>query len=77
MTNKDYEFFQKNREKIIAGHENSYVVIKEAAVQGYYPTENEAFVAMKGSVLGTFIIQKCLPQKDDVIEFYSRRVVFA
>jgi len=75
--NKNYDFFMKNRAMIIAGHENSYVVIKDEAVQGYFATDIEAIEAMKGSNLGTFIVQKCVNEEKGTVEFYSRRIVFA
>ena len=75
--NKDYEYFMKNREAIISGHENSYVVIKDLTVLGYFDSETSALVAMKEHPLGSFIVQKCITEKNDIIEFYSMGIVFA
>ena len=75
--NKNYYFFMKNRAKIIAGHENSYVVIEDEVVIEYFSTEMDALLAMKEHVLGHFIVQKCVKEQNDIVEFYTRRVVFA
>jgi hypothetical protein len=75
--NKDYDFFMENRAKIIAGHEDSYVVIKDLTILGYYDSEATALVAMQDHKLGSFIIQKCISEKNDIIEFYSMGIVFA
>lgn len=73
----NYEFFLNNQANIIAGHENLYVVIKDQSVVGYFLSELDALSAMKGNQLGTFIIQKCVNEKNGIVEFYSRRVIFA
>ena len=69
----DYEWFQSNRNDIIAGHRNESVVIRNKAVLGYYTNDGEALEAMKDETPGTYIIQRCIPAEDDVMYYYTGR----
>ncbi|MGP1440687.1 MAG: hypothetical protein ACTTJ3_08120 [Treponema sp.] len=78
MIRDDFNYFKANRDSIISGHLNEYVVIKNCKVLGYFPTEDSAIDEMKRTKneLGSFILQKCVSAKDDKVVFYTRRVAF-
>lgn len=73
---EDFEWFDKNREKIIEGHLNESVVIKDKKVLSYYPDDSSALNAMRGQEKGSFIIQRCIPVADDVQYYYTGRYSF-
>lgn len=78
MVQENFNFFKKNRDKIIKNHIDEYVVIKNEEVQGYFKSENDAMIAMKnkGFELGSYIIQKCVSAKDGLVVYYTQRVAF-
>lgn len=78
MVQENFNFFKKNRDKIIENHLGEFVVIKNKEVQDYFKSENEAMIAMKnkGFEPGTYIIQKCVSAKDAMIMYYTQRVAF-
>lgn len=77
MLNEDFSFFNTSRDEIIKNHINEFVVIKDKKVVGYFPDEHSALVSMKGNPLGSFLVQRCVSEKDGIIEYYTGRVVFA
>lgn len=78
MIQEDFNFFKKNRDKIIKGHVGEFVVIKDGKVQNYFKSENDAMTDMKnkGFKLGTYIIQKCISAEEGRVVYYTRRVAF-
>jgi len=77
MVSDDFTFYDKNQEKIVSGHINEFVVIKDCKVCGYYKSEIEAFKSMVGNELGTFIIKYCQKPGTDVVEYFNNAVAFA
>ena len=77
MIEIDFQYYTTHQEEIIKGHIGEFVVVKDATVQGYYKDEAQAFKAMRGSELGTFIVKKCQKPGDDVVTYYNNRVAFA
>lgn len=77
MVEKDYTFFKSHLNEFLKAHEGEFVVIKDEKALGFYPSQLEAFTAMKGSKLGSFLVQQIVPSEQSVIEFHTRRVQFA
>ena len=77
MIQDNFAYYTTNQEEIVKDHLGEFVVIKDSAVQGYYGYEANAFEAMKGNQLGTFIVKKCQSPGTDVITYYNNRVAFA
>jgi hypothetical protein len=77
MIQDDFEYYASHQDEIVNDHLGEFVVIKDAAVKGYYSDEATAFEAMKENELGTFIVKKCQPLGTDVITYYNNRVAFA
>lgn len=76
---KLYEWFNTNRANIIAEHINDYVLLSNNTAVGYYKTMEDALsdANKRGIALGTFLVQKCIPEQEDIVTFYSQRVAFA
>ena len=67
-------YFQKNRNKIIKGHIDEYVVIYQKEVKGYFTDEESALLYCSENKykLGEFMVKQCLEQDDETQRFYSR-----
>ncbi|MBI4088662.1 hypothetical protein HY415_01050 [Candidatus Kaiserbacteria bacterium] len=75
---KEFEFFKRNQDKLVAEHEGKYVVINSESVVGVYDSELEAYhEAQKGHTLGTFIIQHCVPGTEEYTKTFHSRVTFS
>ena len=70
-------FYWAHQDKIVDGHIDEYVVIKDKQVCGYYKTEEEAFESMAAEKLETFIVQKCKLPGTDIENYYNSAVAFA
>jgi hypothetical protein len=70
-------YYRARQAEIVSGHLNEFVVIKGQQVLGYYGTENQAFDAMTGDELGTFIVQWCQEPGTDIANYYNNAVAFA
>ncbi|MCL2193974.1 MAG: hypothetical protein FWB78_11355 [Treponema sp.] len=77
MLRDDFDYYTANQAEIVEGRLGEYVVIKDSSVVGYYSDEADAFGAMKGHELGTFIVKKCQAPGTDVITYYNNQVAFA
>lgn len=77
MLNKEYKYYQKHQETFLKQYKGKVLVIKEENIVGIFDDEVTAY---KDSVakykLGTFLIQKCVPEKETIQTFHSR-VIFA
>ena len=75
---KEFEFFKKNQDKLVAEHDGKFVVISGEEVVGVYDSELEAYHdAQKEHVLGTFIIQHCIPGTEGYTKTFHSRVAFS
>lgn len=75
---KEFEFFKKNQDKLVAEHSGKFVVISGETVVGAYDSELEAYHgAQKERALGTFIIQHCVPGTEEYTKTFHSRVAFS
>lgn len=74
MLEKEYKYFQSKREQLVKEYRDKYVVIMGEDIKGYFDTEDEAIDAFPDDELGTFLVQKCIPQAEDTAIFRSRAV---
>ena len=72
----DYNWFKDNRSKIIEKHIGESVVIQNRNIVGYYPNDQLALESMAGKKLGTFIIQRCFPEEQNDMFYYTGRYSF-
>ncbi len=72
MLEKEYEFYKKNRSKLVDAYKNKYVVIKDNDVIGVYDSKEEAAKnTIVNNTLGTFLI-KLIEKEDTNIRFYNK-----
>jgi hypothetical protein len=78
MLEKEFKYYTDHQKDLVAKYEGKYIVIKGEQVLGAYDSEMEAYNAsVKTSELGTFLIQQCLPGKENYTQTFSARVIFA
>jgi hypothetical protein len=74
---REFEYFLKNQERLLAEYNGKFVVIKDQSVVGSYDDELAAVnEARKQFELGTFLVQKVEPGDKAYTQTYHSRVVF-
>ena len=77
MLEREYAFFKSIRDQLVKEHLGQSVVIKDESILGFYASDVEAIrETQKTYPMGTFIVQKCVPEDQEMQKFYSR-VTFA
>ena len=77
MIQNEFTFYKANQDKIVQGHIDEFVVIKNQQILGYYKFEEDAFNSMVDEELGTFMVKRCQKPGTDVIEYFNNAVAFA
>lgn len=73
MLEKEYAFFEKNRENFVKQHKDEYVLIKDEEIIGFFKDRQKALEeASKKYKLGTFLIHQCVGKNDEIHRFHSR-----
>jgi hypothetical protein len=64
-------WFNANRARIIAGHSQEWVVIRDHQVEGYFPNTQELFAYMdkSGAEPGSYAVQCCLTVEEEIEAF--------
>jgi hypothetical protein len=67
------DWFDANRDAIIKGHHNEWVVIRDHQVWGYFPAmkAGEAFMKAKGIEIGDFITHPCKTMEEELAQNFS------
>jgi hypothetical protein len=77
MLDKEYSYYKKNQKAFLKKYKGKVLVIKGESIAGVYEDEATAY---KDSVskykLGTFLIQKCVPDGETIQTFHSN-VIFS
>ncbi len=75
MLEKEYEYFNSIRTRLVKEHPGDFVVIKDTEILGIYKTQEEAFKATTDVPLGEFLVQQCISEEESIQKYYSR-VIF-
>lgn len=74
----DYKFFEENRAKLVTAYPNKFVVIADEEVVGVFDSEEEAYDDSVGKYkLGTFLIQQCIPAKEEEVAVFHTKAIFS
>jgi hypothetical protein len=76
MMQDDFDFYDANQDKIVDGHIDEFVIVKNTQVMGYYGDEMDAFASMRNEIPGTFMIKKCKPKGQDMLVYRTSKVAF-
>lgn len=73
---KNFDFYIKNHNEIIKKYLNKFIIIKDEKIIDSYDTFEEAIKeSSKKYELGTFIIQKCSKDLNEITQAYHSRVI--
>ena len=76
MLDKEFKFYKDNQKKFLSKYQNKVIVVKDTSVVGVYDDEATAYnESISKHKLGTFLIQKCVPQGETLQTFHSRAIV--
>jgi hypothetical protein len=74
MLDKEYKYYKTHEKEFLKKYKNQVLVIKGEEIVGVYKDEAEAYEeAVPKFSLGTFLIQRCIP--DDTVQTYHSRVI--
>jgi len=76
MQEHDYEFFLQNIERFYKKYGHKFLTIKNNQVLNAYTTFDEALSdTLKTEELGTFIIQECLENREQLVQHFQGNVM--
>ncbi len=77
MLEKEFKYYLANQSELVKEYLGKFLVIKGESVVGAFGSEIEAYNdSAKKYELGTFLIQECLPGKDNYTQIFHSRVLF-
>jgi len=73
MLEKEYKYFSDHLDEFIKKYKGKFIVLKNNCILGIYDSMPEAISeTTKEHVLGTFIVQKCVPEEQNIQRFHTR-----
>ena len=78
MLDQEFKYYIKHQEQLVKSHFGRFVIIRGEKIQGDFGTEVEAILFAKNELkleMGTFLIQQCLPGKENYTMYFHSRVV--
>jgi hypothetical protein len=80
MLNQEFKYYLDHQEQLVKAHFGRYIVIKDNEVLGDYNSEVEAILFAKNNLnlpLGSFLVQHCMPGKENYTQLFHSRVSFS
>lgn len=72
---KDFEYYLEHQDELVRKYNGRYVVIKNQEVlDAYDDIETAVNETAKNHELGTFLVQRCSPGKEDYTQTFHSRV---
>lgn len=76
-TKTNFEFFKKNRDKLLEKYNNKFIVIVDSKIVGDFESERDAILfAMDKYDMGDFIVQQCISDDKVSGQVFHSRVAF-
>ncbi|MGH2646774.1 MAG: hypothetical protein ACRDE8_04370 [Ginsengibacter sp.] len=76
MLEKEFQYYLKHQDSLVKKYNGKFIVIKDEKVIGVYNSHSEAYnESLKKEVLGTFLIQHCLPGADSHSQTFHSQVI--
>jgi len=79
MLEKEFKYYLAHQEELVKTHFNKFIIIKDESVFGDFSTEVEAILYAKNTLkftLGTFLVQQCLPGKENYTQHFHSHFIF-
>ncbi|MDZ4713195.1 MAG: hypothetical protein SGI89_12845 [bacterium] len=78
MLEKEFKYYIKNQEELVKKYKGKFLVIIGEKVVGDFIDKVTAYnESVKKYELGTFLIQQCLPGKDNYTQTFTSRVIYS
>lgn len=80
MLKNEFQYYLDNQEALVKSHFGRYIVIKDNNILGDFNSEIEAILFAKNELklpLGTFLVQHCMPGKENYTQLFHSRVSFS
>jgi len=75
---REFEYYLKHQNDLVKKYSGKFVVIQNEEVIGVYDDELKAVTeTSKNHELGTFLVQRCEPGKENYTQTFHSRVAFA
>lgn len=78
MLQKEFKYYLDHQDELAKEHFGRYIIIKDQKVLGDFSSEVEAILHAKkeiGLKLGTFLVQHCLPGKENYTQVFHSRLM--
>jgi hypothetical protein len=73
MLEKEYNYFNDNLKEFIKKYKGQFIVLKDDDILGVYDSMPVAISeTIKNHELGTFLVQECIPAKQNIQHFHTR-----
>ena len=73
MLEREYKYYENHKKEFDSKYDNNFIVIVGDNIVGVYNNQREALEeTLKNHKAGTFLLQKCLKDEDQIQRFYSR-----
>jgi len=79
MLQEEFKYYLDHQDELVKQHFGRYIVIKDEKVLGDFGSEVEAILFAKNNLKleqGTFLVQHCMPGKENYTNFFHSRVMF-
>lgn len=75
VLHREFAYYRMNQSALVRRYKGKYLVIVGETVVSDHETELEAYLSAKASrPVGTFLIQHCLPGKENYTQTFHSRV---
>ncbi len=76
MLDKEYKYYKEHQEEFLRKYKGQVLLIKNESIVAVYNDEESAYKDAKSKFeLGTFLIQRCVPEKEGIQTFHSRVIL--
>ena len=73
MLEKEYDYFKRHREELLLKYPGRWVLVLGESIIGDYATQEDAIrEALKKNPPGTFLVQQCSSDANQIMRFHSR-----
>ena len=78
MLDAEFKYYLDHQSELVKKYKGKFLVIKDNGVVGAYDSKQEAYdKATSNFKLGTFLIQECLPGKENYTQTFHSRVIIS
>ena len=79
MLKKEFEYYIAHQDELVKNHFGRFIIIQNEKVEGDFVSDIEAIKYAKNALhlpLGTFLVQQCMPGKENYTQFFHSHFIF-